>query len=122
MAYGDKSIGTNHVLPTMQAARYTGGLYVGKFLKVVTYQYATREASGKLGAVWNGPAIMRTCWPTASPARSGWKNTAGDFMPKYLPWFPLMIIDNVSLDVAKVSEAASASRAQLYAYRYALDA
>ncbi|MBI5585425.1 MAG: histidinol dehydrogenase [Deltaproteobacteria bacterium] len=51
VAYGDKSIGTNHVLPTMRAARYTGGLYVGKFLKVVTYQYATREASGKLGAV-----------------------------------------------------------------------
>ena len=51
VAYGDKSIGTNHVLPTMRAARYTGGLYVGKFLKVVTYQYATREASGQLGAV-----------------------------------------------------------------------
>jgi sulfopropanediol 3-dehydrogenase len=51
VAYGDKSIGTNHVLPTMRAARYTGGLYVGKFLKVVTYQYATREASGKLAAV-----------------------------------------------------------------------
>jgi sulfopropanediol 3-dehydrogenase len=51
VAYGDKSIGTNHVLPTMRAARYTGGLYVGKFLKVVTYQYATREASAKLGAV-----------------------------------------------------------------------
>ena len=51
VAYGDKSIGTNHVLPTMRAARYTGGLYVGKFLKVVTYQYATRQASAKLGAV-----------------------------------------------------------------------
>ena len=51
VAYGDKSIGTNHVLPTMEAARYTGGLYVGKFLKVVTYQYATREASGKLAAI-----------------------------------------------------------------------
>ena len=38
-------------LPTMRAARYTGGLYVGKFLKVVTYQYATKEASAKLGAV-----------------------------------------------------------------------
>ena len=47
VAYGDKSIGTNHVLPTMRAARYTGGLYVGKFLKVVTYQYATREASSQ---------------------------------------------------------------------------
>ena len=51
VAYGDKSIGTNHVLPTMEAARYTGGLYVGKFLKVVTYQYATREASGKMAAI-----------------------------------------------------------------------
>lgn len=51
VAYGDKTIGTNHVLPTMQAAKYTGGLYVGKFLKTVTYQYATRKASGKLAAV-----------------------------------------------------------------------
>jgi sulfopropanediol 3-dehydrogenase len=68
VAYGDKSIGTNHVLPTMGAARYTGGLYVGKFLKVVTYQYATQEASGKLGAVCeraanyeNMPAHGITC-------------------------------------------------------------
>jgi sulfopropanediol 3-dehydrogenase len=38
VAYSDKSIGTNHVLPTMRAARYTGGLWVGKFLKTVTYQ------------------------------------------------------------------------------------
>ncbi len=45
VAYGDKTIGTNHVLPTMGAARYTGGLSVGKFVKTVTYQYATREAS-----------------------------------------------------------------------------
>ena len=45
VAYGDKTIGTNHVLPTMRAARYTGGLSVGKFVKTVTYQYATRKAS-----------------------------------------------------------------------------
>jgi len=38
VAYSDKSIGTNHVLPTRRAARYTGGLWVGKFLKTVTYQ------------------------------------------------------------------------------------
>ncbi|MED4750388.1 histidinol dehydrogenase [Brevibacillus choshinensis] len=38
VAYGDKAIGTNHVLPTDGAARYTGGLWVGKFLKTVTYQ------------------------------------------------------------------------------------
>ena len=51
VAYGDKTIGTNHVLPTMKAARYTGGLSVGKFVKTVTYQYATREASLKIGEV-----------------------------------------------------------------------
>jgi sulfopropanediol 3-dehydrogenase len=45
VAYGDKTIGTNHVLPTMQAAKYTGGLTVGKFVKTVTYQYATKAAS-----------------------------------------------------------------------------
>ena len=38
MAYGDKGIGTNHVLPTAGAARYTGGLWVGKFLKTLTFQ------------------------------------------------------------------------------------
>lgn len=41
VAYGDKAIGTNHVLPTGRAARYTGGLWVGKFLKTVTYQRVT---------------------------------------------------------------------------------
>lgn len=49
VAYGDKAIGTNHILPTGRAARYTGGLWVGKFLKTVTYQRATREASVVVG-------------------------------------------------------------------------
>ncbi|MFC4640350.1 histidinol dehydrogenase [Deinococcus hohokamensis] len=49
VAYGDKTIGTNHILPTGRAARYTGGLWVGKFLKTVTYQRATREASVVIG-------------------------------------------------------------------------
>ncbi len=51
VAFGDKTIGTNHVLPTMKAARYTGGLSVGKFIKTVTYQYATKEASYKIADV-----------------------------------------------------------------------
>jgi sulfopropanediol 3-dehydrogenase len=51
VAYGDKTIGTNHVLPTKGAARYTGGLSVGKFVKTVTYQYATREASAMIAGV-----------------------------------------------------------------------
>ena len=46
VAYGDKVIGTNHTLPTKKAARYTGGLWVGKFLKTCTYQRVlTDEAS-----------------------------------------------------------------------------
>jgi sulfopropanediol 3-dehydrogenase len=50
VAYGDKVIGTNHTLPTLGAARYTGGLWVGKFLKTCTYQrILTDEASALIG-------------------------------------------------------------------------
>lgn len=52
VSYGDKVIGTNHTLPTMKAARYTGGLWVGKFMKTCTYQRVlTDEASVKIGEV-----------------------------------------------------------------------
>jgi sulfopropanediol 3-dehydrogenase len=51
VSYGDKVIGTNHTLPTLGAARYTGGLWVGKFLKTVTYQRVTTDAaSAEIGA------------------------------------------------------------------------
>ena len=50
VAFGDKAIGTNHTLPTKKAARYTGGLWVGKFLKTCTYQQVlTDEASALIG-------------------------------------------------------------------------
>ncbi|HEY0294988.1 MAG TPA: histidinol dehydrogenase, partial [Bordetella sp.] len=50
VSYGDKVIGTNHTLPTMGAARYTGGLWVGKFIKTCTYQRVlTDEASALIG-------------------------------------------------------------------------
>lgn len=49
VAYGDKVIGTNHTLPTKGAARYTGGLWVGKFLKTCTYQKVSPEASAFIG-------------------------------------------------------------------------
>ena len=49
VAYGDKVIGTNHTLPTKKAGRYTGGLWVGKFIKTVTYQRITEEASVVIG-------------------------------------------------------------------------
>jgi sulfopropanediol 3-dehydrogenase len=51
VAFGDKAIGTNHTLPTKKAARYTGGLWVGKFLKTCTYQRVlTDEASALIGS------------------------------------------------------------------------
>ena len=50
VSFGDKAIGTNHVLPTLGAARYTGGLWVGKFLKTVTYQeIVDADASAEMG-------------------------------------------------------------------------
>ncbi|MFK7954652.1 MAG: histidinol dehydrogenase [Lysobacterales bacterium] len=49
VSYGDKVIGTNHTLPTKLAARYTGGLWVGKFIKTCTYQRVTPEASATIG-------------------------------------------------------------------------
>jgi len=51
VAYGDKAIGTNHILPTSRAARYTGGVWVGKFLKTCTWQHMTPEASREVGEV-----------------------------------------------------------------------
>ena len=48
VAYGDKVIGTNHTLPTMKAARYTGGLWVGKFLKTCTWQTVTSDAASAM--------------------------------------------------------------------------
>ncbi|MDB5473195.1 MAG: hisD [Devosia sp.] len=48
VAYGDKVIGTNHTLPTMKAARYTGGLWVGKFMKTCTWQTVTSDAASAM--------------------------------------------------------------------------
>ena len=48
VSYGDKVIGTNHTLPTGKAARYTGGLWVGKFLKTCTYQRVTTDAASAM--------------------------------------------------------------------------
>jgi sulfopropanediol 3-dehydrogenase len=48
VTYGDKAVGTNHVLPTGRAARYTGGLWVGRFLKTVTYQELTEEGTRRI--------------------------------------------------------------------------
>lgn len=56
VAYGDKAVGTNHVLPTARAARYTGGLWVGKFLKTCTYQRLTSDGTRLVA-----PAVAAIC-------------------------------------------------------------
>jgi sulfopropanediol 3-dehydrogenase len=63
VAYGDKVIGTNHTLPTKKAARYTGGLWVGKFLKTCTYQEVkTAEASALVGEVCSRLCAIERFW------------------------------------------------------------
>ena len=62
VAYGDKVIGTNHTLPTMGAARYTGGLWVGKFMKTVTWQEVTPEASAKIGEYCSRLCAIEKFW------------------------------------------------------------
>ena len=69
VAYGDKCIGTNHILPTGRAARYTGGLWVGKFLKTCTYQRMTPEASARIGEVTERQCAVEHMAAHAATAR-----------------------------------------------------
>ena len=69
VAYGDKTIGTNHILPTSRAARYTGGLWVGKFLKTCTWQRMTPEASREVGTVTERQCIRENMLAHAITAR-----------------------------------------------------
>jgi len=62
VSYGDKVIGTNHTLPTLGAARYTGGLWVGKFLKTCTYQEITPEASVNIGEYCSRLCAIERFW------------------------------------------------------------
>ena len=62
VSYGDKVIGTNHTLPTRRAGRYTGGLWVGKFIKTVTYQRCTPEASAMIGEYGSRLCAIERFW------------------------------------------------------------
>jgi len=62
VSYGDKVIGTNHTLPTLGAARYTGGLWVGKFLKTCTYQEITPEAAVRVGEYCSRLCAIERFW------------------------------------------------------------
>jgi sulfopropanediol 3-dehydrogenase len=85
VSYGDKCIGTNHVLPTRGAARYTGGLWVGKYLRTVTYQEVTdRAASARLGELCGRAARIELF---EGHARSG-DVRAAKYAGAALPWAP----------------------------------
>jgi sulfopropanediol 3-dehydrogenase len=62
VSYGDKVIGTNHTLPTRGAARYTGGLWVGKFMKTCTYQECTPEAAVEIGDYCSRLCAIERFW------------------------------------------------------------
>mgnify|MGYP003347010362 CR=1 FL=1 len=62
VSYGDKVIGTNHTLPTLGAARYTGGLWVGKFLKTCTYQEISEEAAVTVGEYCSRLCAIERFW------------------------------------------------------------
>ena len=62
VAYGDKVIGTNHTLPTGRAARYTGGLWVGKFIKTCTYQKVEPSATARIGEYCSRLCALEGFW------------------------------------------------------------
>ena len=76
---GDKVIGTNHTLPTKKAGRYTGGLWVGKFLKTHSYQkITTDEARNSCGRIWQPFVYARgLCWPLQNNAISVFGDMVG---------------------------------------------
>jgi sulfopropanediol 3-dehydrogenase len=85
VSYGDKVIGTNHTLPTRGAANYTGGLWVGKYLKTVTYQEVTDPAaSAALGELCGRAARVEFF---EGHARSG-DVRAHKYAGAPLPWAP----------------------------------
>ena len=77
VAYGDKCSGPNHILPTKGAARYTGGLSVGKFIKVLTWQRMSEEANRDVGAV--------TARISRSEGMEGHARSGDDRLAKYFP-------------------------------------
>lgn len=77
VAFGDKASGTNHVLPTSQSAKYTGGLSVHKYMKIVTWQRATREGSR--------PVAEATARISRLEGMEGHARTADARLHKYFP-------------------------------------
>jgi sulfopropanediol 3-dehydrogenase len=86
VSFGDKVIGTNHTLPTNRNARYTGGLWVGKFLKTCTYQRVTSDAaSAEIGAVCSRLCHMENFAGHGEQANLRVRRYGGRDVPWYQP-------------------------------------
>lgn len=86
VSFGDKVIGTNHTLPTNRNARYTGGLWVGKFLKTCTYQRVTSDAaSAQIGAVCSRLCHMENFAGHGEQANLRVRRYGGRDIPWYAP-------------------------------------
>jgi sulfopropanediol 3-dehydrogenase len=83
VAYGDKVIGTNHTLPTKGAGRYTGGLWVGKFIKTHTYQQITPEASVMIGEYASRLCALERFWGHKEQADLRLRRYGKQDIPKY---------------------------------------
>jgi sulfopropanediol 3-dehydrogenase len=83
VAYGDKVIGTNHTLPTKGAGRYTGGLWVGKFIKTHTYQQITPEASVMIGEYASRLCALERFWGHKEQADLRLRRYGEQDIPKY---------------------------------------
>lgn len=83
VAYGDKVIGTNHTLPTKGAGRYTGGLWVGKFIKTHTYQQITPEASVAIGEYASRLCALERFWGHKEQADLRLRRYGDQDIPKY---------------------------------------
>ena len=76
MSYGDKSVGTNHVLPTSGAASYTGGLSVHKYMKIVTWQRGSREGYKPVAQATARIARLEGWKAMPAPPMCAWRNTS----------------------------------------------
>jgi sulfopropanediol 3-dehydrogenase len=86
VSFGDKVIGTNHTLPTNRNARYTGGLWVGKFLKTCTYQRVTSDAaSAEIGAICSRLCHMENFAGHGEQANLRVRRYGGRDVPWYQP-------------------------------------
>jgi sulfopropanediol 3-dehydrogenase len=90
VAYGDKVIGTNHTLPTMKAARYTGGLWVGKFMKTCTWQTVTTDdASAMVGSYCSRLSMLEGFVGHAEQANVRVRRYGGQNVPYGAPAEPM---------------------------------